>query len=110
MHLSMHSLNWIAVLVAGLSTMVVGFLWYSPLLFRRPWMREMGYDLEDKERIKEMQKSAGPAYAGSVVAGLISAITLALILHGLRGEARFSPSRACSSLPSTPVINWYATS
>ncbi len=86
MHLQMHSLNWLAVLVAGLSTMAIGFLWYSPILFARPWMREMGYNPDDKERVKEMQKSAGPAYGGSVFAGLLSAFTLALILHGLRAE------------------------
>jgi len=30
----MHSLNWLAILVAAISTMMVGFLWYSPVLFR----------------------------------------------------------------------------
>jgi hypothetical protein len=82
----MHSLNWLAILVAGLSTMVVGFLWYSPLLFAKSWMREMGYDPNDKARMEEMKKSAGPAYGGSFVASLLSAFTLALILHGLRLE------------------------
>jgi len=28
-----HNINLLAVLVAAISTMVVGFLWYSPLLF-----------------------------------------------------------------------------
>ena len=82
----MHSLNWLAILVAGISTMVVGFLWYSPLLFAKPWMREMGYDPNDKVRIHEMRKSAGPAYGASFVAGLLSAFTLALILHGLQAN------------------------
>jgi len=41
MHLQMHHLNWLAILVAAISTMVVGFLWYSPLLFAKAWMREM---------------------------------------------------------------------
>jgi hypothetical protein len=82
----MHSLNWVAILVAAVSTMVVGFLWYSPLLFAKPWMREMGYDPNDKAKTEEMKKSAGRAYGGSFVASLISAFTLALILHGLRAE------------------------
>jgi hypothetical protein len=56
----MHNLNLLAVLVAAISTMVVGFLWYSPILFAKPWMREMGYDPDDKAKTKEMQKSAGP--------------------------------------------------
>jgi hypothetical protein len=82
----MHNLNWLAILVAAISTMVVGFLWYSPILFAKPWMREMGYDPNDKAKTQEMQKSAGPAYAGSFLASLVSAFTLALILHGMRVE------------------------
>ena len=86
MHLQMHSLNWVAVLVAAISTMIVGFLWYSPLLFAKAWTREMGYDLNDKAKMDEMRKGAGPAYAGSFAAGLLSAFTLALILHGLHAD------------------------
>ncbi|HEV1996066.1 MAG TPA: DUF1761 domain-containing protein [Candidatus Acidoferrum sp.] len=81
-----HSLNLLAVLVAAISTMVVGFVWYSPLLFAKAWMREMGYDPNDKAKMEEMKKSAGPAYGGSFLASLVSAFVLALLLHGLRGE------------------------
>ena len=83
----MHSLNWLAILVAAISTMILGFIWYSPLLFAKPWTREMGYDLNDKAKMEEMRKSARPAYAGSFVASLISAFTLALILHGLQAQS-----------------------
>lgn len=79
-----HHLNLLAVLVAAVSTMVVGFIWYSPILFARPWMREMGWDPDDKAKMQEMQKSAGPAYAGSFVASLISAFVLALVFHWMR--------------------------
>jgi hypothetical protein len=82
----MHQLNWLAILVAAIASMVVGFLWYSPILFAKPWMREMGYDPNDKAKTQEMQKSAGPAYAGSFVASLLAAFTLALILHAMRGQ------------------------
>jgi hypothetical protein len=81
-----HHINLLAVLVAAISTMVVGFLWYSPFLFAKPWVREMGYDLNDKAKMEEMKKSAGPAYAGSFVASLISAFILALFLHWTRTE------------------------
>src|SRR5258708_19624332 len=80
----MHSLNWLAILVAAISTMVIGFLWYSPLLFAKPWMKEMGYDPSDKAKTEEMKKNAGPAYGGSFFASLISPFTPALILHRLR--------------------------
>jgi len=83
----MHSLNWLAILLAAISTMLLGFLWYSPLLFAKAWTREMGYDPNDKSKMDEMRRNAGPAYAGSFVAGLLSAVTLALILHGMRAES-----------------------
>src|SRR5260370_14201813 len=73
----MHSLNWLAILVAAISTMVVGFLWYSPLLFAKPWMKEMGYDPNDKAKTEEMKKNAGPAYGGAFFGRLMSAFTLA---------------------------------
>src|SRR5262249_6180315 len=59
----MHSLNWLAILVAAISIMILGFFWYSLLLFAKAWMREMGYDPNDKAKMEEMRKSAGPTYA-----------------------------------------------
>jgi hypothetical protein len=69
-----------AVLVSALATMVVGFVWYSPLLFARPWMVLMGYDPDDKAKIAEMQKSAGPSYMLSLLASLASAAVLGKII------------------------------
>jgi hypothetical protein len=83
----LHSLNLLAIFVAGLSTMAVGFLWYSPLLFAKPWMREMGYDPNDKSKAEEMRKSAGPAYLGSLLAGFVSAFILALFLHEMHTQS-----------------------
>jgi Protein of unknown function (DUF1761) len=36
--------NYIAVLVATIVVFVLGWLWYSPLLFYKPWMRARGMD------------------------------------------------------------------
>jgi hypothetical protein len=73
-------LNVWAVLVCALATMFVGFVWYSPLLFANPWMKLMGYDPNDKAKIAEMQKSAGPTYALALIASLLSAAVLAKII------------------------------
>jgi len=69
-----------AVLVCAVSAMVVGFLWYSPMLFAKPWMRAMGIDPDDKAKLAEMQKSAGPSYGASFVAALVSAFVLGKII------------------------------
>lgn len=35
-------INWLAVVAAAVVGFVIGGLWYSPLLFGNPWMREAG--------------------------------------------------------------------
>ena len=37
-------INYLAVLVATVASFVVGFAWYSPLLFIKPWMQLRGLD------------------------------------------------------------------
>jgi surface polysaccharide O-acyltransferase-like enzyme len=69
-----------AVVVSALATMVVGFLWYSPMLFAKPWTILMGYDPNDKAKMDEMRKSAGPTYAMSFVASLLAAFVLGKII------------------------------
>src|SRR5260370_41311841 len=66
--------------------MGVGFIWFSALLFGERGMGEMGCDPNDKAKIEEMRKGAAAAYSGSFVASLLSAFTLALILHGLQAN------------------------
>jgi len=72
-----------AVLGSAVATMVIGFLWYSPFLFAKPWMVAMGYDPEDKARIAEMRKSAGLKYGISFLASLLSAFILGKIIFHL---------------------------
>ncbi len=39
--------NFLAVLVATLASFVVGWAWYSPLLFIKPWMKLRGQDPDE---------------------------------------------------------------
>lgn len=41
--------NWIALVVAALSTLVIGFLWYGPL-FGKAWMKETGITEEQAQK------------------------------------------------------------
>jgi len=68
------------VVVAAIACMILGFLWYSPVLFAKPWMILMGYDPNDKARLDEMRKSAGKTYTLAFIASLISAFVLAKII------------------------------
>ena len=69
-----------SVLAAAVATMILGFLWYSPLLFAKPWTVAMGYDPNDKAKMDEMRKGAGKLYGITFVASLISAFVLAKII------------------------------
>jgi len=40
----MFHVNFMAVLVATITVFILGWLWYSPLLFYKPWMRARGMD------------------------------------------------------------------
>ena len=41
-------INYLAVLLAGLSSQPLGFLWYGPL-FAKPWMAARGYEQDSME-------------------------------------------------------------
>src|SRR5208337_376133 len=69
-----------AVLVSAIAAMVIGFLWYSPVLFANPWMRLMGIDPNDKAKLAEMRKGAGKIYGLAFVASIASAVVLAKII------------------------------
>ncbi|PYX04212.1 MAG: hypothetical protein DMG86_00890 [Acidobacteria bacterium] len=70
-----------SVLVAAVATMILGFLWYSPLLFAKPWTLAMGYDPNDKAKMEEMRKGAGKLYGITFIASLISAFVLGKIIE-----------------------------
>lgn len=71
------SLNWLAVIVAALSSFLVGGLWYSPLLFVKPWMEETGMT-EEKSKTASMVKVMG----GSFLLSLFAAYNLAMMFGG----------------------------
>jgi hypothetical protein len=71
------NINYIAVLVAAVSAFVIGGMWYSPILFGNPWMRETG--LSD-ETLKK--RSMGVVFGTSFVLSLLIAGNLAAFLAG----------------------------
>ncbi len=67
------SINWIAVLVAAVSTFVVGGVWYAPPVFGNAWMRESGFT---KESLARMGGTAR-IFGGSFGLALVMAANLA---------------------------------
>lgn len=71
------SVSIIAVLLAAIANMVIGFAWYSPYIMGKPWSRLMGFT--DKT-LKEAQKSMGRWYGLAFVAAIIQAAVISVIL------------------------------
>ena len=68
--------NFAAVFVASLANMLIGGLWYSPLLFGRIWMTLVGLDKEDFDEGRAMK-----GYGIAFMCGLIQAYVLSWLAY-----------------------------
>src|SRR5271170_3471780 len=70
------TVNWIAVLVAGLSAFALGGVWYSPALFGKAWMKENNLSME---QVRAGNK--GKIFGWSILLSLIMSANLAMYLR-----------------------------
>lgn len=75
-------INYLAVLVCGILSMILGSVWYGPM-FGKKWIEIIGATDEDLERRKEMQKNARPLYFVSFVLSIFQAAVLAYYINAL---------------------------
>ena len=68
-------INYLAVLVAALSTFIIGGLWYSPMLFGKPWMRANNFTDADLQTFSKARM-----FGWSFVFSLVMALNLAMFL------------------------------
>jgi hypothetical protein len=73
--------NYWAILVCAVLSMVIGGLWYGPL-FGKKWMEINGLSPEDRMKREAMQKSAGPLYAIQFALSLLQIYILAHFIKG----------------------------
>lgn len=73
--MDMGTINWLAVLVAGISSFVVGGIWYSPGLFGKAWMKDNNFNEED---IKKGNK--GKIFGWTFIFSLLMAANLGMFL------------------------------
>jgi uncharacterized protein DUF1761 len=69
--------NWLAVVVAAVANMALGFAWYSRAVFGTRWAKLAGVNIE------QMSGRPSPMYAITVVAALVGAYVTALFVQGL---------------------------
>lgn len=71
----MPDVNLIAVLLCGVSSLVLGGIWYSPALFAKPWQRAAGLP-EEEAQSGDMAMIFGSAFLLSLVAAYVFAMFL----------------------------------
>lgn len=75
-------INYVAVLICGVASMILGTVWYGPL-FGKKWMKITGASEMDQARRKEMQKRAMPLYGISFVLTLVQAAIFGMLIEAL---------------------------
>ena len=72
----MDSINWLAILAAGISAFVLGGVWYSPALFGNAWMKENNFT---QEQVKKSNKAK--TFGWSFLFSAIMAANLGMFLN-----------------------------
>ena len=125
MTLDLSAINWIAVIVGAAIYFALGAIWYSPILFARPWQAAIGWDDSRPQPQTNPLTYVVPALlyliagiatallaaatatdtlAEGVVLGLITGVGFALPMVGV--EATFDPnkpSRPYGSASRSPI-------
>lgn len=82
MHIIEHileNINYLAVFVAALANFFIGAIWYSPLMFAKPWMKEV-YNTTDPNDIKH-KGNMGITMGIAFVMTFITAFGLAIFIY-----------------------------
>ena len=72
-------INYIVVLIAAIASMIVGALWYSPLLFGNLWAKLSNFSKSDMEKAKK--KGMGSSYFMAFIGSLVTAFVLAAFIN-----------------------------
>jgi hypothetical protein len=75
----MVGVNWLAILLAVVAAMAIGTVWFSPMLFAKSWVREMG---------KTPDQLGNPiiAIVNALIMYLIAAVAMSLVFAAFRAQ------------------------
>jgi len=71
-------INYLAVLVAAISQMIIGAIWYGPL-FGKEWINYMGFK-KDKKSMQKMKEGAKKSYIWMFIGSVITAMVFSYII------------------------------
>ncbi len=70
--------NWAAVFVSAVFAMGLGFIWYSPVMFAKQWMKLTGMT---KEKIEKAKKSMPLMYGTQFLAAVVEIWVLSMFVN-----------------------------
>ncbi len=71
---ALQNINWLSVLIATISSFIIGGIWYGPL-FGKAWMTAFGYTEEDLKR-----RSVSKTFGLSLLLALFAALVLEMFI------------------------------
>lgn len=88
----MVEVNYLALILAAVAQMVLGFLWYGPL-FGKEWSKLRGFNFDklSKEEQKKMQQQMMPWYGVTFVVSLVTAYVLAHVMFLSQNFFAYTP-------------------
>lgn len=92
------NVNYLGAVVAALSSFLIGGVWYSPVMFAKPWMAANGLTEEG------LKGGVGRVFGGALVLQLVGAVNLAFFLADGRPDVVWG--MAAGALAG---VGWVAT-
>ncbi|MEO9483569.1 MAG: DUF1761 domain-containing protein [Ekhidna sp.] len=71
---ALQNINWLSVIIAAISTFLVGGIWYGPL-FGKAWMQAFGYTEEYLKR-----RSIPKTFGGSLLLAFVASLILEMFI------------------------------
>jgi hypothetical protein len=81
MHHAFLQLNWLAVVGTAVIGFLLGWLWYSPVLFVKPWLAEM--KITEEMMKASAQKGMAKQFAQGFLYTLLSTLGLAILIKAI---------------------------
>ncbi|MEJ5263144.1 MAG: DUF1761 domain-containing protein [Ignavibacterium sp.] len=99
------SINYLAVILCGIISMVIGAIWYGPV-FGKLWMKQYGFTEEDLRKDFNPAKTYGLAVIGHIVMALVLAYMISLTnAQSIEDGFRISVSCWLGFIAATMFIN-----
>ena len=76
----MFAVNYVGVVVAAVAAFMLGWVWYSPALFGKQYMKLAGHDKKSKKEQEMMKKKMVPTMLTGFIATVVTALVLAFFV------------------------------